>query len=300
MKRLVLFLSIASLSSPFISVAQNQDKVTGAMVVHTTETIVKQPVVTPKEEPVKERKKLKAVEIKRGYQQEVSFAYSLMFDTGSMINLNYVGGYRFNHHFYVGLGTGLDFSTNNSNDFFIGYGEYTPYSYGSIRYSHIPQYEIDNLSSSELKIGKRYFDYAENNYWDFPMQTVAVPLYVHLRTYFMKTKWTPFLAFSAGVRLSSSKKMDVYNVQRTEGYYSWDVNYYVGDFSHTYTYGAVTGMFELMPGVSYQHKSGKAFNFQFGFATRSGDYCIVEYENSNEGIAHYWAVGFTMRLGVVF
>jgi hypothetical protein len=94
--------------------------------------------------------------------------------------------------------------------------------------------------------------------------------------------------------------MDVYNVRRTEGSYSQNDTYYVGDFSHTYTYGTVTGMFEVMPGVSYQHKSGTAFNFQLGVAARSGDYMIVEHESSNDGIEHCWAVGFTMRFGVVF
>lgn len=284
MKRLVLFLSIASLSSPFISVAQNQDKVTGAMVVHTTETIVKQPVVTPPQRGAgKGEKKLKAVEIKRGYQQEVSFAYSLMFDTGSMINLNYVGGYRFNHHFYVGLGTGLDFSTYNDNGF-VCYGET---EYEGDQYIHYPY--IYDRDSAESRIGKNYIYSAY-----LPMQTVAVPLYVHLRTYFMKTKWTPFLAFSAGVRLSSSKKLDVYDV-RIDKRYSWSSwAYYVGDYSRTIEYGAVTGMFEVMPGVSYQHKSGTAFNFQFGFATRGQ--CYLHRYNLDSD----WAFGFTMRLGVVF
>lgn len=280
MKRIVFgVIALLLLGVPF-SVSAQRNTVTGAMIIHNTDVIRSKKAKSPK-------KQFAVADIKKGYQQEVSFAYSLMFDTGSMINLNYVGGYRFNPHFYVGLGTGLDFSTYNDKGF-VCYGETTFSGYGYIR-----GYYMDDLDSAELKIGKRYLE----SIWYLPVQTVAVPLYVHLRTYFMKTKWTPFLAFSAGVRLSSSKKLDVYDVRIDKGsdiWSSWD--YYVGDYSHTIEYGAVTGMFEVMPGVSYQHKSGTAFNFQFGFATRSGDYSI----GGNNGIENNWAVGFTMRLGVVF
>lgn len=276
MKRIVFgVIALLLLGVPF-SVSAQRNTVTGAMIIHNTDVI----------KTKRAKAQYAAADIKKGYQQEVSFAYSLMFDTGSMINLNYVGGYRFNHHFYVGLGTGLDFSTNNDKGF-VCYGET---EYEGDQYIHYPY--IYDRDSAESRIGKNYIYSAY-----LPMQTVAVPLYVHLRTYFMKTKWTPFLAFSAGVRLSSSKKLDVYDVRIDKGSYSWSSwAYYVGDYSHTIEYGAVTGMFEVMPGVSYQHKSGTAFNFQFGFATRSGDYSI----GGNNGIENCWAVGFTMRLGVVF
>ncbi|MBR2025989.1 MAG: hypothetical protein IKA07_02495 [Alistipes sp.] len=281
MKRFVFgVIALLLLGVPF-SVSAQRNTVTGAMIIHNTDVIRSKKAKSPK-------KQFAVADINKGYQQEVSFAYSLMFDTGSMINLNYVGGYRFNHHFYVGLGTGLDFSTNNDKGF-VCYGE-MKYIDG---YRYIPYHYMDGLYSAELKIGKRYLD----SYWGLPMQTVAVPLYVHLRTYFMKTKWTPFLAFSAGVRLSSSKKLDVYDVRIDKGSDIWSSwYYYVGDYSRTIEYGAVTGMFEVMPGVSYQHKSGTAFNFQFGFATRSGDYDIL----GNYDIEHCWDFGFTMRLGVVF
>lgn len=273
MRQLVVSLvGLLLLSTPFYVSAQ-RNTVTGAMIIHNTDVIKSKRV----------KKQLTAADIKKGYQQETSLAYSVMFDTGHMINLNYVGGYRFNHHFYVGVGTGLDFSTHNYNAF-ICYshkdGEY-------IRYN-----EINNRHSAQREIGKRYLGGEYDNWWHMPMQTVAVPLYVHLRTYFMKTKWTPFLAFSAGARFSSAKKLDVYYGEKSGSY-----SYYVGDFVRTIKYGAVTGMFEVMPGVAYQHKSGAAFNFQFGFATRSGDYYINNYY---DGIAHSWAFGFTMRLGVVF
>lgn len=119
--------------------------------------------------------------------------------------------------------------------------------------------------------------------------------YVHLRTYFIKTKWTPFLAFSAGARFSSAKKLDVYYGEKSGSY-----SYYVGDYSHTIKYGAVTGMFKVMPGVAYQHKSGTAFNFQFGFATRVGYKIPFYYYDDGDSLVNLWAPGITMRFGVVF
>ena len=286
MKRIVFgVIALLLLGVPF-SVSAQRNTVTGAMIIHNTDVIRSKKAKSPK-------KQFAVADIKKGYQQEVSLAYSLMFDTGHMINLNYVGGYRFNHHFYVGVGTGLDFSTNNDKDF-VCYGEMEYYN----GYRYIPRSYIDDRYSAESRIGKNYIG---RDYWDLPMQTVAVPLYVHLRTYFMKTKWTPFLAFSGGVRFSSSKKLDVYDVRIDKGSYSWSSwDYYVGDYSHTIEYGTVTGMFEVMPGVSYQHKSGTAFNFQFGFATRGSFLNPTRYYTFMTDIEKEWAVGFTMRLGVVF
>ena len=276
MKRLVLFLSIASLSSPFISVAQNQDKVTGAMVIHTTETIVKQLVVTPKEEPVKEKKKLKAVEIKRGYQQEVSFAWSCLpcCEDRNHINFNYVGGFRFNHYFFAGIGTGLDFGA--------GYN-FKPLTFDDDRMV---------LDSQEFKTGDQFYTYGVNSFGELPIQKVSIPLYVHLRAYFMKTKWAPFLAFSAGMRISASKKLDIYHLYKE---YDYGLRYTIGDYIRTEKYGAVTGMFEIMPGVNYQYSNKLGFNFQFGYATRT-----THYRMDHGSIYRDWCHGFTMRLGVVF
>ena len=104
MKRLVLFLSIASLSSPFISVAQNQDKVTGAMVIHTTETIVKQPVVTPKEEPVKEKPAKTKTKPDFTMMGQVGFfvPWAVGFD------FHFLAGWTFKDRVFVGAGLGLN------------------------------------------------------------------------------------------------------------------------------------------------------------------------------------------------
>ncbi len=278
MKRLVLFFLLAILSSPFVAIAQSGDKVTGAMVVTTTETIVKQPVVTPKEEPVKEkrgRKGLKTVDFKKGYQQEVSLAYSMVvadWRAISMFNINYIGGYRINQHLFVGLGTGLDFGCNYN---------FMPY---------VMEDEAGVYSGPHTNV-------SVDIYPILPIQKVSIPLYANFKVYFMKTRWTPFLSFSAGMRISGAKKLEVYS---SKGQYSW--NKYFDQYLRTEKYGAVTGMFEVMPGVSFQYNKKLAFNFQFGYATRQTYDWEKDWFTSNDvyGVQKYWAHGFTMRLGVVF
>ncbi len=46
-------------------------------------------------------------EVKPGYEQSIDVAYSYFFNNEMGIDLNYIGGWRFNRMFYVGLGTGL-------------------------------------------------------------------------------------------------------------------------------------------------------------------------------------------------
>ena len=107
MRRLVLFVLIVFLSLPLVSVAQSQDKVTGAMVVTTTETIVKQPVVVPKEEPIPTNSKPKFT-----MMGQVGFfvPWSLGFD------FHFLAGWTFKDRVFVGAGVGveLDFASAHS------------------------------------------------------------------------------------------------------------------------------------------------------------------------------------------
>ena len=285
MKRGVLFLSLALLSLPFVSEAQNRNEVTGAMLITTTDTIITHLPPPPPPVEKKPKTKAKAIELKKGYQQEVSVAYSYLddYDDGiHQLNFNYIGGYRFNHYFYAGIGTGLDFAASHNfrpltmeDCYLIADSRY--YGVGSNIWIHdYHVYEFDNL----------------------PVQKVSIPLYVHLRTYFMKTKWAPFLAFSAGVRFSTPKKLDIHNGYRHS--YSYSNYYEIKDYIRTEKYGAVTGMFEVMPGVSYQFNDKYTFNFQFGYATRSGHKWCRYLNQDGYSIQRTWYHGFTMRLGFVF
>ena len=276
MKRGVLFLSLALLSLPFVSEAQNRNEVTGAMLITTTDTIITHLPPPPPPVEKKPKTKAKAIEVKKGYQQEVSFAYSFMDVWPSVhhINFNYIGGFRFNRHLFVGVGTGLDFGAGFN---------FKPYVVEDSSYIYIDPTGAEGYGADAL-----------------PIQKLSIPLYAHFKVYFMKTRLAPFLAFSGGVRFSAPKKLEVY--EHDEKNYSWSR---FGDYIRTEKYGAVTGMFEVLPGVSYQFNDKYTFNFQFGYATRSGHKWYNSWYNSlynkdDYSIKRTWCHGFTMRLGFVF
>ena len=146
----------------------------------------------------------------------------------------------------------------------------------------------DNVYSSPTA------SYTYSDDWgDLPIQKVSIPLYAHFKVYFMKTRLAPFLAFSGGVRFSAPKKLEVYD-------YTYSSSNRFGDYIRTEKYGAVTGMFEVLPGVSYQFNDKYTFNFQIGYTTRSGHEWDDHYGDESYTIQKIWYHGMTMRLGFVF
>ena len=263
MKRLIIG-SILLIFCAMPSFAQ-RNTISAGMLIRNTEVIKKE----------RQKKGFKTIDFKKGYQQEVSFAWSWAanyYDVIHHINLNYIGGFRFNHHLFVGGGTGLDFGA--------GY-TFKPY----VIENHNNIFHSPTASHTEY-----YMQY------DLPIQKVSIPLYAHFKVYFMKTRLAPFLAFSGGVRFSAPKKLEVYE---NDAKYSYDIKF--GDYIRTEKYGAVTGMFEVLPGVSYQLNDKYTCNFQIGYATRSGHRWNGSYWNGDYNtIRRTWYHGMTMRLGFVF
>ena len=283
MKRLIIC-SILLVFCAMPSFAQ-RNTISAGMLIRNTEVIKKE----------RQKKGLKTIDFKKGYQQEVSFAYSYFkasyyfdynFPQLRQLNFNYIGGYRFNHYFYAGIGTGLDFAASYN---------FRPLAIQGFNFVADSRYH----EKGDYITNDRYRMYLSI----LPVQKVSIPLYVHLRSYFMKTKWSPFLAFSAGVRFSAPKKVDIheYNKEYSNGrYYSK-----IGDYIRTEKYGAVTGLFEVMPGVNYQYNKNLGFNFQFGYATRSAHRILESYyDDATNYVSNIrrdeWYHGFTIRLGVTF
>lgn len=217
-----------------------KNRVSGAMSVIKIDTI-------------KTKKVFETVDVKRGFEQEINLAYSYIDLLTNHVNLNYIAGYRFNHFLYAGVGTGLDFGCSNNYKPFVG------------------------IYDSGIYADKDFYSYSDEA---APVQKVAIPLYAHFKAYFMKTRWAPFLAFSAGARFSAAKKAEVL---------------YRDEHLRTERYGAVTGMFEILPGVSFKYNDKYAFNLQIGYATRSG----YDWWDSNT-FKRFWYHGLTVKLGVVF
>lgn len=108
-------------------------------------------------------------EVKPGYEQSIDVAYSLFFNNNSHmgIDLNYIGGWRFNRMFYVGLGTGLYLNIYDN-------GERNPH------YLHL--------------------------YRGLELPVVNIPLYAHGKVYFTQKRCMPFVGLSIGGTFSTPIK----------------------------------------------------------------------------------------------
>ena len=169
MKRFIAILVL--LLSLSMSAFAQKNTVSGSMIINTTDVI-------------KTKKVFAKAKVERGFEQEASFAWSALWD-GPIhhININYIGGFRFNHYLFVGVGSGLDFGAGYS---------FKPHVMEDGRYVSSSCTEVFNLVV-----------------YDLPIQKLSIPLYAHFKVYFMKTRLAPFLAFSGGMRFSGAKKLEV-------------------------------------------------------------------------------------------
>lgn len=104
-------------------------------------------------------------DVKPGYEQSIDLSYTQFFNSEGGIDINYIGGWRFNHMFYAGLGTGLYFDAT-------GYGDKNP--------------RRINSSSPYWTVGL------------LDMPVVSIPLYAHGKVYFTQKRWMPFVGLSVG------------------------------------------------------------------------------------------------------
>lgn len=108
--------------------------------------------------------------VESGYEQSFELSYVSNFGNTSSINnssafeLVYIGGYRNDDRFFVGLGTGIYIPTNITS---------APYF----------------ISEEELENG-------------LPDRGLNIPLFLHTKIYFTQTRCQPFFALSVGPRLS--------------------------------------------------------------------------------------------------
>lgn len=107
-------------------------------------------------------------EVKPGYEQSIDVACTYFFNDEMGIDLNYIGGWRFNRMFYAGLGTGLYFVVLD---------------YGGVRPNN-----------------RNYM------YYKLDLQTVNVPLYAHGKVYFTQKRCMPFVGLSIGGTFSTPIK----------------------------------------------------------------------------------------------
>ena len=182
--------------------------------------------------------------VKKGYEQEISITNQGFFsgDGSIMLNINYIGGYRFGPHLFIGLGTGLDFNLF-SDDY---------YRYCGRCYTH----------------DEKYCEYCR--YEDYGLNIVTIPLYAHLRTYLSKKRCAPFFGFSGGVRILTNT--EIYGIKRARirpmGEFSIGLNIRCSNsFALNMQVGFPFG--NALDEVDFANKSAKS-SFDFGYTARIG------------------------------
>ncbi|MBQ2783642.1 MAG: hypothetical protein IJE99_01430 [Alistipes sp.] len=204
---------------------------------------------------------------KRGFQQQVSFGWwwteSWEGPNYSALRFSYIGGRRFNDYFFAGVGAGLDIGVSNT---------YKPIAKESVDYWGDSCYYVEDAYG--------WYDHST----ELPMQSIAIPLFVNLKGYFTKTKVAPYLSFSAGARLSTGKKLEIYNES--------------GNYDGKQRYGAFKPFFEVAAGVNYRKSADRNYTFQFGYYTHN----IKEFDGHSNDFDLYneWSHGFSMSIGMTF
>lgn len=253
MKRLIL-IAVAILLS--FSVAEAQQDERYSQGVFTQTTIVTR---TKIERPKREKPDTPKYDAKRGFQQQASFGwwwtYSGEDKNYSALRFSYIGGMCFNNYFFAGIGAGLDIGVSNTYKANAYESKWGPYH-----------------------VGGNIYDVA------LPMQSIAIPLFVNLKGYFTKTRVAPYLSFSAGARLSTGKKLMIYDVY--------------GNYENQLRYGAFKPFFEVAAGINYRKSADRNFTFQFGYYTHN-----VKFFDGRKGgfdLYNRWSHGFSMSVGMTF
>ena len=202
---------------------------------------------------------------KRGFQQQASFGWwwtdSYRGRNYSALRFSYIGGRRFNDYFFAGVGAGLDIGVSNT---------YKPTAKESVDYWGDYYYKVETAGG--------WYEYEAY----LPMQSIAIPLFVNFKGYFTKTKVAPYISFSAGARLSTGKKLELY----------------YGDDTGEQRYGAFKPFFEVAAGVNYRKSADRNYTFQFGYYTHNikDFYGWKGYFN----LDNEWSHGFSMSVGMTF
>lgn len=256
MKRIIL-IAVAIVLSFSAAEAQQDERYSQGVFTQTT-TVTRTKIERPKREKP-ERPKDEAM---RGFQQQASFSWwwtvngSWSRKDYSALRFSYIGGWRFNNFFFAGVGAGLDIGVSNTDKPIVRESETGIY----------------NMNISRYGVGS------------MPMQSIAIPLFVNLKGYFTKTRVAPYLSFSAGARLSTGKKLMVYDKY--------------GNYEDQLRYGAFKPFFEVAAGINYRKSADRNYTFQFGYYTHNVKYFINgigDFDLYNE-----WSHGFSMSVGMTF
>ena len=177
MKRLIFItalLVVSFTSDAQVVIRTNKDK----NVKTVSSTVIKKEVI------YKERKLYDA---KVGFQQFIELSPKFC-EHHSHTGINYIGGWRFNNWIYAGIGTGLEFAHKVAKGAKAAMGK-DVVSYMLYVYNY--DYSYFSEEDAEIETFRGSFN------------SVSIPLYLHCRAYYMRTRWAPYSSVSFGGRLAS-------------------------------------------------------------------------------------------------
>lgn len=182
MRRFILILSLITIATIRLE-AQNDKSKSNSISVSTT-------IVTKNKTIISEEKQRKNYDARRGYQQMIELGSKLDLDGSDWkgtTGFNYIGGYRFNNWIFAGVGIGLEVSHRIVDPIFKDYAGDVFRSYG------ISWDDISNLSIGGYDLFELWDLKADGS-----LNLLNIPLYVHLRGYYMRGRCTPYTSLSLG------------------------------------------------------------------------------------------------------
>lgn len=277
MKRLIFItalLVVSFTSDAQVVIRTNKDK----NVKTVSSTVIKKEVI------YKERKLYDA---KVGFQQFIEL--SPKFGDHAHTGINYIGGWRFNNWIYAGIGTGLEFAHEVAKGAKAAMGKdvvkYMLYYYDDYSYFTEDDVEIETYRGS--------------------FNSVSIPLYLHCRAYYMRTRWAPYSSVSFGGRLAS-KDCGLYFD------FSTGVDWRINKDYHAYcSLGFCWAKFRFASGGNYERKNATHYNEDETCSSSDCPYRDRKYTNGDY-YDHYHTTfynifrnkeghaGLSFRIGISF
>ncbi len=248
MKRLIQIILCITFLIPTAAIVSADDKVQGGMTIHTTK-IVKEKK-EKKEKRVKPPKEKKPLEpITPGWQHNISFGAVTDCDQFVQLpNFNYIFGYRFNNLLYLGIGTGFNYTIDDSY-----------YNFYSDRSSLV--------NGEECNLGIR---------------SAFIPLFLHARAYFTRSRWQPFVALSTGTNIALESGF--FKVKQNDVYRK---------------YNGTNLFIEPMIGISCRTSSKFSINLQVGLNVQ-GTHKVKLIDSRHLGVYQAAKSSLSVKLGCTF
>lgn len=198
----------------------------------------------------KVNEKKKLEPVQPRFQQSVEFSSTMLNEC--YISTKYIAGYRFNNWIFLGGGTGFTFNLSPNN--------------GS--HDH----------------------YYSNAYESISDKAVNIPLFVHLRAYFTRSRVNPYIGLSTGGLLSTKGQQRCYD----------SAGLVVDEHEKVYEFSNCRGMIEPSFGINIRLKRKLDLYLAFSALTTFEPYCVRNSYEDNPTVTHGPDISLGFNLGMSF